>query len=276
MCRWIAYIGKPIYMDTIITQPSSSLVCQSFNSKMAFKPDGSLLATNGDGFGVGWYNEKFEAGLFKDAEPAWANENITELCSHIKARIFMAHVRAASTGAVQRSNAHPFKYKNWLFQHNGFVNHFDIIRRDLHLQLSDEQYNLLKGTTDSETLFRLALSFGLEKDVKKAIEKMIAFVKKTCEKHQLNVELSLSCALSDGNALYTIRHSTTKRQNSQFYSTKEDCLQDIVDSKNLIPHDGVVVVSEPIDHYNNRWKEMPNDSFAVIADNKVDIDRLEI
>jgi len=51
MCRWIAYIGEPIYMDNVITKPPSSLVEQSFNSRMAFKQDGSILSTNGDFWG---------------------------------------------------------------------------------------------------------------------------------------------------------------------------------------------------------------------------------
>src|SRR5688572_20786995 len=98
MCRWIAYIGKPIYIDTLVTKPSRSLVEQSLNSKMSFTQEGSLLTTNGDGFGVGWYAGKEEPGLFKGAEPAWGNENLNEICSQVKAHIFMAHIRAASTG----------------------------------------------------------------------------------------------------------------------------------------------------------------------------------
>src|SRR4051812_8720292 len=127
MCRWIAYIGRPIYIDALVTKPAYSLVEQSMNSKMSFRVDGSILATNGDGFGIGWYTEREEPGLFKGAEPAWGNDNLSEICAHTRSRIFMAHIRAASTGAIQRSNSHPFKYKNWLFQHNGYVNYFDTI-----------------------------------------------------------------------------------------------------------------------------------------------------
>jgi glutamine amidotransferase len=263
-------------MDTIITKPESSLLNQSLNSTMSYKQDGSLLATNGDGFGVGWYGEKPEPGLFKDSEPAWANDNIHELCSQIKARIFMAHIRAASTGSVQRSNAHPFKYKNWLFQHNGFVNNFDLIRRDLHELLSDEQYKLLNGTTDSETIFRLALTFDLIKDPKKAVEKTIKTLKKTCKKHKIKPEFTLSCAISDGDSIYTIRYSTMKRPNSQFYSTEEKCLEEIGDNKSPVPVRSVVVVSEPIDHRSKLWKEMPNNSFAIIKNGKIDIEKIKV
>lgn len=111
MCRWIAYNGKPIAMDTLVSKPLHSLVAQSLDAKMHYHADGHNEPTNGDGFGIGWYMDKPEPGLFKVADPAWSNENISELCAQVKSRLFMAHIRAASSGAIQRSNAHPFKYK---------------------------------------------------------------------------------------------------------------------------------------------------------------------
>ncbi len=276
MCRWIAYIGEPIYMDTVITKPTSSLLEQSLNAKMAFKIDGSILSTNGDGFGVGWYSEKTEPGIFKDSEPAWLNQNLHEICTNIKARIFMAHIRSATTGSVQRSNSHPFKYKNWLFQHNGFVNNFDQIRRILNAKLTDEQYQLLSGTTDSEVIFRLMLSFGLQLHPKKAIEKTIKFLKSTLKKVGVKPEMTLSCALSDGAKIYTIRHSTMSRSNSQFYSVAQNCLQDIGDNDFLVPNNSIVIVSEPLDHHNKRWNEMPNNSFAIIENGEVKIEELKL
>ena len=153
MCRWIAYSGQPIFIEQLITLPAHSLVEQSFNTEMNFRSDGSLMSTNGDGFGIGWYAEKPEPGLYKDPRPAWSNSNLRELCKQIRSRIFFAHVRATTTGAVQQSNCHPFKYKNWLFQHNGDVSEFKKIRRDLQMDISPELYPELTGTTDSETFF---------------------------------------------------------------------------------------------------------------------------
>ncbi|MBM5781864.1 MAG: class II glutamine amidotransferase [Pelagibacterales bacterium] len=227
-------------------------------------------------FGVGWYSDKTEPGLFKDAEPAWANENLYEICSHVKARIFMAHVRAASTGSVQRTNAHPFKYKNWLFQHNGFIGNFDLIRRDLHAKLSHDQYNLIRGTTDSEVIFRLAISFGLMQNPQQAIEETILFIKKTCKKNKIDPQITMSCVLSDGDAIYTIRYSTTKKPSSQFYSKQEDCLQDIGDNQTIIPNNSIIIVSEPLDHNSKLWKEMPINSFSTIRNGLVHIEKLKV
>lgn len=278
MCRWIAYIGEPIFMDTIITKPPASLVNQSLNSRMSYRhDDGSLLATNGDGFGVGWYREREEPGLFKSSDPAWANENLIEICEQVRPHIFMAHIRAASTGSTQRSNAHPFKYGNWIFQHNGFVDKFEAIKRDLHNELSDELYNSIKGTTDSETLFKIATHYGLFENPKLALEKMINRLFELFKEKNIEARFALSCALSDGDKIYTIRYATIDKPNSQFYSTHEDCLKDISDGCEFIPQNSTVIVSEPLDHYNDRWKEMPHGSFATFSKNeKIEIEELNI
>lgn len=208
-----------VHLDTLVTKPTSSLVAQSLDSKYSFGSDGSILAINGDGFGLGWYMHKDEPGLFKTAEPAWANENINEICAQVQAKIFMSHIRAASTGSIQRTNAHPFKYKNWLFQHNGYLKDFDLIRRELQFDIAPEYFNYLKGTTDSETLFLLALTYGLESNPKAAIEKVIQRAKRACGDKDIAFDLVMSCALSDGKVLYTLRYASGKLVHSQYYST---------------------------------------------------------
>jgi len=266
MCRWIAYIGKPVMMDTLVSKPAHSLLQQSLHARMLYKPDGSMDTTNGDGFGVGWYMDKAEPGLFKVADPAWSNENINEICSQVKSRLFMAHIRAASAGAIQRSNAHPFKYKNWLFQHNGRIENFHVVRRDLQFDIAPDLYSLIKGTTDSETLFLLALTFGLENEPKKAIERTIERVVRACKENSIAVDFNFSCAFSDGNALYTTRYSSTDRAHSQYYSTYADCLKSINAESDDVPSSSVVVVSEPLDLSLEHWVEMPIGSFAVFQE----------
>ncbi len=277
MCRWIAYSGKPIFLDTLITRPTHSLVKQSLESRMHYKQDGTRLATNGDGFGMGWYgSEKPDPGLFKVPDPAWNNENITEICPHIKANIFMAHIRAASNGAIQRSNAHPFKYKNWLFQHNGHITGFEHIRRELQFDIASELYPSLRGTTDSETFFLLALTYGLEKSPKEAMEKMIVRVERACREKGIGVRFTLSCAMSDGKYLYTIRYASGSISNSQYYATHPECIRDLGDNHSRMPGHSVIVVSEPLDQGYENWTEMQDNSFATIINGSVEIEKIGV
>ncbi len=276
MCRWLAYIGDPIFMDSIIIKPPSSLLEQSLNSKMSFRKDGSILTTNGDGFGIGWYNKKPEPGLFKTAEPAWANDNLSEICNQVRARIFMSHIRAASVGSVQRNNAHPFKYKNWLFQHNGSVSEFHKIRRELLFDLKPELFNSIKGDTDSESIFMLAVNFGLEENPKLAIERTIKYLLGIITKNNIEPYIQLSCAISDGKSIFTVRYSTEKRQNTQYFSTSIKCLQDINQDYSTIPKNSIFIVSEPLDDFCDSWKEVPPSSFVTFNNGKAKIEKLEL
>lgn len=277
MCRWLAYTGQKVFIDSLITRPSHSLVEQSFNSKMNLREDGSIWSINGDGFGVGWYNNKDEPGLFKDAMPAWNDENLHEICEQTEARIFMAHIRASTQGNVQRSNSHPFKYKNWLFQHNGDVKYFPLIKRDLHMQISPELYPEIEGTTDSETCFYLTLTFGLEENPKAAFEQMVKTVKQAQHDAGFEIDVNLSCTVSDGTKLYTIRYAAGKGAiKTQFYSTDMSCVQDIGNICTTLPDGGVIIVSEPLDPLSDKWEMVPENSFVTAENGDVSITPLDI
>jgi predicted glutamine amidotransferase len=277
MCRWIAYCGKPIFIDELVTRPSHSLVEQSFNTKLNHREDGSIWAMNGDGFGVGWYSKLEEPGLFKDAMPAWNNENLHEVCSQIKAHIFFSHVRASTFGSVQRNNSHPFKHKNWLFQHNGDVQNFPLIKRDLQLEIAPDLFPQITGTTDSETCFYLALTYGLSENPKAAFKKMIKKLEATQRNAGVEVDINLSCCVSDGKKVYSIRYGSGQTPTkSQFYSTDMSCAEDLGMDGAKLPQGGVVLVSEPLDQQSDKWIEVEQNSFVVIEDGKVEIERLMV
>src|SRR5438876_10033062 len=110
MCRWIAYRGETIPLEQYVTAPAHSLVVQSQRSLE------STAATNGDGFGMGWYGEHPEPGLYREVRPAWSDENLRYLCRHIQSHLYFAHVRAATGTPITRVNCHPFACGNcWSF-----------------------------------------------------------------------------------------------------------------------------------------------------------------
>lgn len=131
--------------------------------------------TNADGFGVGWYhNNTFidksyatginTAAVFKDTLPAWSNTNLREICAATRSNCIVAHVRAASKNTgVSQQNCHPFKAGRLLFCHNGRIADYIKVRRALTSQLTDEAFVNVRGTTDSEGIFALMLTF-LSKD----------------------------------------------------------------------------------------------------------------
>jgi hypothetical protein len=57
------------------------------------------------------------------------------------------------------------------------------MRRDLILAIEPSLFDAIVGSADSETLFYLALTFGLEQDPLGAVERAVGFVGETGRKH---------------------------------------------------------------------------------------------
>ena len=105
-----------------------------------------------------------KAAVFKDISPAWNNENLREICLATSSNCIMAHVRAASKNTgISHPNCHPFKAGRLLFCHNGRIDQFASIRRRFLEQVTDEAFENIRGTTDSECIFALFLT-NLEED----------------------------------------------------------------------------------------------------------------
>jgi len=123
-------------------------------------------------------------------------------------------------------------------------------------------------------MFLLALTYGLERDPKGAIERVIARVRRACEEKRAPFELIMSSALSDGSSIYTVRFASGTHVHSQYYSTHAACMQDIDDNASAVPPRSVVVVSEPLDQSMEHWTEMPVGAFATIRDGTIRIEEL--
>jgi glutamine amidotransferase len=156
MCRWIAYRGDTIALEHYVTEPSHSLISQSIKALE------STVSTNGDGFGLGWYGEYPDPGLYREVRPAWSDENLRYLCRHIRSHLFFAHIRAATGTPITRPNCHPFVCRNWLFMHNGFIGDWNRLRRKIESFIPDEVYPARLGTTDSEAAFLAIMGAVME------------------------------------------------------------------------------------------------------------------
>ena len=121
MCRWLAYSGSPITLETVLLEPEHSLIDQSLHAQMGVE------TTNGDGFGVGWYGDGREPRTYHSIGPAWNDQNLPELAGHVESRLFLAHIRASTGTAIQQTNCHPFRHGEWLWMHNGSIRSFCIV-----------------------------------------------------------------------------------------------------------------------------------------------------
>jgi glutamine amidotransferase len=264
MCRWLGYTGDPVYLDELILKPEHSLIDQSLESRSG------ATTTNGDGFGIGWYGDQETPGVYKDVQPAWNDRNLRDLTAHIESPMFLAHVRAATGSAVQQTNCHPFRHGRWLFVHNGLIRGFDRVKRDLVLAVEPGLYPLITGSTDSELMFFLALTFGLESDPLAGLERMAGLVEKICADHGIENPLQMSVGLSDGERLLALRYSTERRSRTLFHSKSMEALQEIKPDLKRFSPDTRAVVSEPIGVLTEAWEEIPESTAVVFWRGKVE------
>ncbi len=266
MCRWIVYSGNALPMEELILKPEHSLVVQSLASTEGAEP------TNGDGFGVGWYGDNEAPGLYKSIVPAWNDRNLESLAGHIRSRLFIAHVRATTGTPVQRTNSHPFVHGHWMFCHNGLVRGYEKVKRELTFAVDPSLYFDIEGTTDSELMFFLALTFGLEDDPLRALETMAGFVEETGRKHGEPLPLQMSLGLSDGQRLYAVRYSSEGESRSLYTSNEVDAFRGVTDDLDQFSSDARVIVSEPLgNRIPNFYTRVPESSFVVVDRGKVEV-----
>lgn len=245
MCRWAAYLGKPIFLEDIISRPGHSLVAQS---QEAFE---CKTKTNGDGFGLAWYGERPEPGLYRDVYPAWSDPNLKALSQQVKSGLFLSHVRASTGSAISRNNCHPFAADRWSFMHNGQVGGFETFRRYADMCVPDELYEQRKGATDSEVLFLLALKEGLDQHPLEALERAVATMENLSRRRGSTPHMRLSAAFSDGQRLFAARYSSDHIAPSLYYRWNAEC-------------GGWTVVSEPLEQKQEGWKLLEPGQFLTL------------
>ncbi len=268
MCRWLAYSGAPIAISEIVFNTQHSLIDQSLCARS------SVQTTNGDGFGVGWYDECEYPGLYKHIQPAWNNPNLKDLCVHTQSPMFLAHIRAATATSIQQTNCHPFRYKQWLFVHNGVIREFHKLRRDIAFSINAGLFPEIVGTTDSELMFFLALQLGMENDVCEGVSRMVGLIEDIARRHGVDNPMQMTLGISDGEKLYAFRYSSEKKSRTLFHSTSITALRELVPPEfrerlEDFSDDARVIVSEPFSDLPEAWQAIPESSFVTIEAGEV-------
>ena len=265
MCRWLAYSGSPVPLEDLLLKPRHSLIDQSLHSNLG------ATTTNGDGIGVGWYGDAETPGLFLSVEPAWNNRNLKELSQHLSSPLVFAHIRASTGSAVQQTNCHPFRYGSWLWMHNGLIRDFLTVKHDLAFAVDPSLYPMIEGSTDSELFFYLALTFGLQDDPPRAVERAVALIEKTGRAKGIANPIQMTVATSDGSSVWAFRYSSEARSRSLYYSTEVATLRaHYPDNPTLCrsSDETRMIVSEPFGDLAGAWNEVPESSCCFIKAGK--------
>lgn len=270
MCRWLAYSGGALPLNELIYNTQHSLVEQSLDARI------STQTTNGDGFGVGWYDHCEFPGLYKETRPAWNDPNLEDLCGHTNSSMFVAHIRAATGTAIQRTNSHPFRYSHWLFCHNGLIHGFSYLRRELAMRLKPDLFMHMTGTTDSELMFLLALNFGMQDDVYGGVARMAGLIERLGRDAGIENPLQMTLGIADGQRLYAVRYSSERESRTLFHSKDSAAVRDLIAPERRERFDGfsedaMTIVSEPLSDLPDMWEAVPESSFVCVENGEVEV-----
>jgi predicted glutamine amidotransferase len=146
----------------------------------------------------------------------------------VRSDAVIIHFRNATVGDYRSDNTHPFRMRQWLFAHVGTVEGFEAIRASLLEALPDYLRRNIRGSTDSEHLFVVLLSFlhdagqldhpdADEEVVLGALRSTHALVSRHCEEVGAP-RPTLNLLLTNGLNLYALR------QGGPMYYVERDAL----------------------------------------------------
>jgi glutamine amidotransferase len=250
MCRWLTYSGAPIYLEKLLFEPENSLIHQSLQARKG------RVATNGDGFGIGWYGERDVPGVYHEILPAWNDANLKSLSHQLQSTLFFAHVRASTGTATSRLNCHPFSYGRWLFMHNGQIGGYEKVRRALDQLIPDALYPCRQGTTDSELMFFLLFRHGVEHNPGRALELTVSEILEVMRKAGVCEPFRMTTALSDGARTWAVRFATDDEPPSLYWRADLD---------------DMMIVSEPLDSERSHWNPVPH-GHMIVAEAGVEVE----
>jgi len=110
-----------------------------------------------DAYGFGYYSESAVL-LSKRPTGAAAPLGLPELAASVESEALLVHARRATVGKAKDENTHPFRFRRWLFAHDGTVARWDEVKPRLVAALPDFLRRNVMGDTDSEHAFMLFLA----------------------------------------------------------------------------------------------------------------------
>ena len=117
MCRHLGWLGEPRSVASLVLDPPSGLLVQSYAPR---RQKHGLM--NADGWGVGFFDVDGVARRWRSAAPLWGDASFASVAPALRSGCVVAAVRSATVGmAIEPSASAPFSDGHWLLSHNGLV-----------------------------------------------------------------------------------------------------------------------------------------------------------
>src|SRR5262249_20083211 len=141
-----------------------------------------------DGYGIGYFDPQGRPHAIRRAKAAYEDRAFAQEAHELRSRMFIAHIRFATTGANLERNTHPFIQSGRLFAHNGVVQGLD----ELEARLRPEFARAIEGDTDSERVFALITQeiADHDSDVTAGITAAVTWIAQTLPLYAVNLLLA--------------------------------------------------------------------------------------
>lgn len=223
---------------------------------------------NPDGTGLGVFGADGAPALHKEPVAAWQDSEFATEAHDVSATTFVAHVRYASTGALDVANTHPFLQDGRIFAHNGVVGGLELLDDRLRELGVD---GLVCGQTDSERIFALITAAVREHDgdVGAGVVDAIGWLADNVPIYAVNILLSTATDIwalryPDTHELYLLDRRDVAQRRLRLRSRRIRA-----ESEHLTSQPSVVFASEPMD--GEHWQPIaPGELVHVGADLEID------
>ena len=201
-----------------------------------------------DGTGLGSFDEQDHAVVSKQPLAAYEDRKFATEAREVRSHTFVAHIRYASTGAVNLKNTHPFEQAGRLFAHNGVIGDLPALEQQLGAGRS-----LVQGDTDSERFFALITrTIERTRDVKAGIEQSVGWVADHLPVFALNFVLITAREMwafryPDTHELHVLERAAGGPSGDRHLEHASSWGTVRVHSSDLAQAAAVVVASEPMD-----------------------------
>jgi glutamine amidotransferase len=125
----------------------------------------------------------------------------------------------------------------------------------------------LEGSTDSETLFFLALTFGLTDDPPTAVAHAVGLVEEVGRRLGVKYPVHMTVATTDGDSIWLFRYSSERSTSSLYYSTDVQQVRQLYPDLEVLEElgdDSRFIVSEPLRELPGAWNEVPDSSWGLV------------
>ena len=135
-------------------------------------------------------------------------------------------------------------------------------------------YNRVLGSTDSELMFFLALTFGLTDDAYDGIARMVGYIEDLAAANGVKNPLQMTLGIADGDSLYAVRYSSEQESRTLYYSASVAALRELIPAEHRHRIDefgdnAISVVSEPFHGLEGGWHPVPESTFLSVRQGEV-------